>query len=267
MGSSLYQRLEGKSAEDALVERIGETFNLAPIFARTYLDEMRRLFAEHLRMPDKAGTLLLHALAVGEPAGKPLKECRKLLVELSLEAPGDLDLWKDRGLAALRQGKVLRLTHEALDQGALLTQEDLARLLCTSVSTIKRDCDALRRDGFTVPTRGAMQDIGPGVSHKALIVRLYLESFSFAELERRSRHSKRAIERYLKHFTQVARLKRAGHPPEEIRLVTGLSARVVEQYLELIEVHKGSWRLKELLDPKGTGSSPSGSGSRKKGAP
>lgn len=266
MGSSLYQRLEGKSAEEALVERIGETFNLAPIFARTYFEEMRRLFAEHLRMPDKAGTLLFHALAADEPPGKPLRDCRKVLVELSLEAPGDLDIWKSRGLSALRRGKVLRLTHEALDQDALLTQEDLARLLCTSVSTIKRDVDALRKDGFTVPTRGAMQDIGPGVSHKAMIVRLYLESFSFAELERRSRHSKRAIERYLKHFTQVARLRHAEHPPEEIRLITGLSARVIEQYLELLSTHHKSWRLRELLEP-GPSRSQAGSGSPKKGAP
>lgn len=266
MASTLYQRLEGKSAEDALVERIADTFNLAPIFARTYFEEMRRLFAEHLRLPDKAGTLLLHALAADEPPGKPLRECRKVLVELSLEAPGDLDIWRSRGLAALRQGKVLRLTHEAHDQEALLTQEDLARLLCTSVSTIKRDCQALRTDGFTVPTRGTLQDIGPGVSHKAMIVRLYLEAFSFAELERRSRHSKRAIERYLKHFTQVARLQRAGHPPEEIRLVTGLSARVVEQYLELLETHKRSWRLKELLDPERSRSAGTGSPSRKGGA-
>lgn len=264
MGSSLYQRLEGKSAEEALVERIGETFNLAPIFARTYFEEMRRLFAEHLRMPEKAGTLLLHALAADEPPGKPLRDCRKVLVELSLEAPGDLDIWKERGLSALRQGKVLRLTREALDQEALLTQEDLARLLCTSVSTIKRDVEALRKDGFTVPTRGAMQDIGPGVSHKAMIVRLYLESWSFAELERRSRHSKRAIERYLKHFIQVVRLRHAGHPPEEVRLITGLSSRVIEQYLELLTTHHKSWRLRELLDRKG---SPTGSGSRKKGAP
>ena len=47
MGSSLYARLEGENAEEALTERIRETFNLAPIFARTYLEEMRRLFAEH----------------------------------------------------------------------------------------------------------------------------------------------------------------------------------------------------------------------------
>ncbi len=249
MARSLYQRLEGKNAEEALVERIAETFNLAPIFARTYLEEMRRLFAEHLRLPDKSGTLLLHALAAEEPPGKPLGACRKVLVELTLEAPGDLDIWRERGLAALRQAKVLRLAGEALEQEALLTQEDLARLLCTSVSTVKRDIEALRADGFRVPTRGALQDIGPGVSHKARIVRLYLESFSFAELERRSRHSTRAIERYLKHFTQVARLERAGHPPEEIRLVTGLSTRVIEAYLELLDTHRDSRRLKELLNP------------------
>lgn len=34
---SLYQRLEGKNAAEVLVDRIAETFNLALIFARTYL--------------------------------------------------------------------------------------------------------------------------------------------------------------------------------------------------------------------------------------
>lgn len=248
MGTSLYQRLEGKSAEEALVERIADTFNLAPIFARTYLEEMRRLFAEHLRVPEKSGTLLIHALAAEEPPGKPLARCEKVAVELTLDAPGDLEVWDSRGLAALRQAKVLRLASEAAEQAALLTQEDLARLLCSSVSTIKRDIAALRRDGFAVPTRGTLQDIGPHTSHKAMVVRLYLESLSFAELERRSRHSTRAIERYLKHFTQVARLERADHPPEEIRLITGLSLRVIEEYLALLETHRDSWRLKELLD-------------------
>jgi hypothetical protein len=249
MPNSLYQRLEGKGAEDALIERIAATFNLAPIFARTYFEEIRRLFAEHFQIPEAAGTLVLHVIAAAEPAGKPLAECRKVPVRLTLEAPGDLDVWRTRGLAALRQGKLLRLTHETLEQDGLLTQEDLARILCCSISTVKRDAEALRHDGFAVPTRGAIQDIGPGVSHKARIVELYLQSFSFAELERRSRHSKRAIERYLTHFTQVARLTRAGHPAEEIRLITGLSARVVEQYLALLEQHRNSWRLKELLEP------------------
>lgn len=267
MARSLYQRLEGKNAEEALIERIAETFNLAPIFARTYFDEMRRLFAEHYRLPERPGSALVHALAEDEPPGKPLGECRKVAVLLTLEETGDLEVWKERGLAALRQAKVLRLASEALDQGALLTQEDLARLLCSSVSTVKRDIEALRKDGFQVPTRGAIQDIGPGVSHKARIVELYLESWSFQELERRSRHSTRAIERYLKHFTQVVRLSAAGHGPEEIRLVTGLSQRVVEQYLELRERHRESWRLKELLEPpRKKESQAPGSGRPKKGA-
>ena len=268
MGRTLYQRLESKGAEEALIERIGETFNLAPIFARTYLEEMRRLFAEHYQVPERAGTARVHALAEDEPPGKPLDQCRKVAVLLTLEEDGDLETWKERGLAALRQAKVLRLTGEALEQGALLTQEDLARLLCSSVSTIKRDIEALRGDGLPVPTRGAIQDIGPGVSHKARIVELYLESWSFQELERRSRHSARAIERYLKHFTQVARLEQAGHGPEEIRLVTGLSLRVVEQYLALVDRHRDSWRLKELLEPERTPNRETpGSGRPKKGAP
>lgn len=267
MGRSLYQRLEGKNAEEALIERIGETFNLAPIFAQTYFEEMRRLFAEHYQVPERPGTARIHALAADQPPGKPLGQCRKVAVLLTLEEEGDLEIWQGRGLAALRQAKVLRLASEAQEQGALLTQEDLARLLCSSVSTIKRDMEALRSDGFPVPTRGAIQDIGPGVSHKARIVELYLESWSFQELERRSRHSSRAIERYLRHFTQVARLSQAGHETEEIRLITGLSLRVVEQYLELLQRHRRSWRLQELLRPPARASSSgSGQGWPKKGA-
>lgn len=268
MGTSLHQRLEGKNAEEALIERISETFNLAPIFARTYLEEMRRLFAEHYQVPERPGTARVHALAEEEPPGKPLEQCRKVAVLLTLDEAGDLEVWKGRGLAALRQAKVLRFTSEALEQGALLTQEDLARLLCSSVSTIKRDIEALRRDGFEVPTRGAIQDIGPGVSHKVRIVELFLESWSFQELERRSRHSARAIERYLKHFTQVARLSAAGHGAEEIRLVTGLSLRVVEQYLALVDKHRESWRLRELLEDRAPEKrTPGGTSGPKKGAP
>lgn len=123
MASSLYRWLEGKNSEEALIERISETFNLAPIFARTYLEEMRRLFAEHYQVPERPGTARVHALAEEEPPGKPLEQCRKVAVLLTVEEEGDLEVWRERGLAALRQAKVLRLTSEALEQGALLTQE------------------------------------------------------------------------------------------------------------------------------------------------
>ncbi|MHC1567972.1 MAG: DUF1670 domain-containing protein, partial [Candidatus Syntropharchaeia archaeon] len=62
------------------------------------------------------------------------------------------------GLAALRQARLARVTHEAWDQGVSLTQEDIAA-----------------KRGVIVPTRGQQKDIGPGVSHKVEAVRLFME--------------------------------------------------------------------------------------------
>ena len=64
------------------------------------------------------------------------------------------------------------MTEEAMDQGGVLTQEDLARLLQTGVRTIRRDVAQLRAEGHWVPTRGAVQDTGRGQSHKAKIVEI-----------------------------------------------------------------------------------------------
>ncbi len=75
-----------------------------------------------------------------------------------------------------------------------------------------------------VPTRGNIKDIGPCISHKTRIVELYLTTVDFHYLVRRSRHSQKAIERYLT-FTQIARLFLAGHTEEEIHLIAGISPR------------------------------------------
>jgi len=46
------------------------------------------------------------------------------------------------GHLALRQARIQRLLDEALAQGAVATQEDLAQVLHVSSRTIKRDCAA-----------------------------------------------------------------------------------------------------------------------------
>jgi len=68
---------------------------------------------------------------------------------------------------------VERLSWAAFIQGCCLTQEDLARLLHCSVSTIKRIIAQFRKQGNFIPTRGNYGDIGPGVSHKAEAVKRY----------------------------------------------------------------------------------------------
>ena len=133
------------------------------------------------------------------------------------------------------RSKIQRLTREAQEQGALLTQEDLARLLCTSRSTIKRDIAQLRAAGLAVPTRGQMKDIGKGVSHKTRIVGDWLAGYTFSQIEQRRRHSIHSIERYCSGFQRVVRLHAHGLSVAEMRISTGMSERLIQEYLTLYE--------------------------------
>jgi hypothetical protein len=75
----------------------------------------------------------------------------KLRVWLTLTAEADEDTLAAKGLAALRQQRIYRLCLDAHRQGALLGYEDLASLLSTSLSTIKRDLRLLQKQGLRIP--------------------------------------------------------------------------------------------------------------------
>ncbi|HZA77439.1 MAG TPA: DUF1670 domain-containing protein [Acidimicrobiales bacterium] len=132
-----------------------------------------RYFADYGHVALRPGELCYLAVASEEPPGKPIVACRKVQVALELAAPEDLEVLRT-GLAAMRQQRLARLARQAQVQGGLLTVEDLAFLTCSSPATVKRDLAECRVNDIAVPTRGQIRDIGPGVSHKARVVQLYL---------------------------------------------------------------------------------------------
>ncbi len=251
MEQEAVERLEAKSPEEAIIEQIARDFNLAPFMAKTQFEQMRRYFECYLGLERDVGEMTFLAVSAEAPPGRPMPQCQQVPVNLTLDSPDDLQALR-HGVATLRQSKIQRLTREALDQGALLTQEDLARLLCTSRSTIKRDIAQLRSEGVDVPTRGQMKDIGRGVSHKTRIVGDWLAGYTFSEIERRRWHTLASIERYCMSFQRVARLHAHGLSDSEIRVSTGLSERLIQEYLHLYqEAGFDNSRLKQLLNEPG----------------
>jgi hypothetical protein len=241
------ERLQAKSAEEAIIERIGQDFNLAPFMARTQFEQMRKYFEQYLGLERDIGQMTFLAVSADTPPGRPIAECKRLVVNLTLDCADDLEALC-HGVGALRRSKIQRLTREAQDQGALLTQEDLARLLCTSRSTIKRDIARLRAEGSDVPTRGQIKDIGKGISHKACIVGDWLDGYTFSQIQRRRRHSISSIERYCSDFQRVARLNERGLSVVDIRISTGLSERLIGEYLVLYQAAEpDNDRLQQLL--------------------
>jgi hypothetical protein len=245
-------RLAAKDAESAIVARICEDFNLAPVLARAHYEQMARYFAEFGHMALAPGELCYLAVAATEPAGKPIIACRKVQVSLALAATEDQQVLGARGLAAMRRGRLARLARQARVQGGLLTVEDLAYLTCSSTATVKRDLAACRRDGVAVPTRGQVRDIGPGVSHKTEVVQLYLWGLQFTDIEHRTGHTEGSIQRYLADFRQIAALYARGASIPEIRAASGRSAALIGEYIAVYERARREFpaapRLHDLLD-------------------
>src|ERR671919_1482693 len=171
-------RLAAKDAESAIVARICEDFNLTPVLARAHYQQMARYFADFGQVALRPGELCYLAVASEEPPGKPIVACRKVQVALELATPEDREVLRTGGLTAMRQQRLARLARQAQVQGGLLTVEDLAFLTCSSPATVKRDLAECRVNDIAVPTRGQIRDIGPGVSHKARVVPLYLLAFN-----------------------------------------------------------------------------------------
>lgn len=145
----------------------------------------------------------------------------------------------DLSAQGLRRHRIQRLTEEARDQGGLLSQEDLALLLCSDVRTIRRDIRQLREgSGIFVATRGQIKDIGPGVSHKGVAIRLWLEGLEPMEVGRRINHTLKATERYIHTFCRIVYLRRKAFHEYQIALTVGISTGSVTSYLEIYEGHR-----------------------------
>ena len=173
MVRSSTQRLSEKTAEKQLLHELESDFELAPAMSRAVLETVQQVL---LPCDDeiREGQMRITAVSDREPGGKPLAATKKIGVVVTVDGGlEDLEVQRQFGATGLRRVRILRVTEEAVDQGGVLTQEDLARLLHAGERTVRRDVAVLRGEGHWVPTRGTLKEVGRGQSHKAKIVGLY----------------------------------------------------------------------------------------------
>lgn len=211
-------------------------FNFAPITADAIL-EMSKDFFQSNKSNVHDGQMIYLAISDKEGPGKSILDSKHREVILTLDAPEDMEVYEQFGLSTYRQHVVLRITQQAREQNALLTIKDLVKLLKNSYSTLKRDIKALRERGFFVPIRGVVKDIGPS-SHKTKIVELFVKGYTTSEIKVSTRHSLKSIERYIKDFSRVSILTERSESVDNIRLIVGISERLVKEYQELYRNYK-----------------------------
>ena len=184
------------------------------------------------------GQLVWMAVPIDEypQKGKSIVKTRMKPVILTYLADEDIESFRNGFTSRqLRINRLVRWCHQAYDQGALLTQLDLAVLLNV--------CDAVVSDyvnewqktsGRLLPTRGNIHDLSGAITHKKEIVTLYLQGHLTPTIAAKTKHSKEAVDRYIRDYEVVKTVRAATDDIDKISQITQLSKRVISQYLDLM---------------------------------
>ena len=109
-----------------------------------------------------------------------------------------------------------------------------------SPSTVSKQVrEYMERMKEVVPTRGTVHDLGRAITHKRIIIRLYLEGHLTPEIARMTKHSEEACDRYIRAFNKVRMLADRNMSAEEIARTLEMSSFLVREYLNIYEEFKG----------------------------
>ncbi len=136
-----------------------------------------------------------------------------------------------------RQYVIARITKEAYKQGALMSMRDIGILLSINPSTISATRIAYEKKHKTaLPHTGNLQDMGTCLTHKYQIVyKSIVENKNPKTIASETKHSIKAVDRYLKDFHIVKTLYLDGKDTKYIKAVARISEHVSIQYIEMIK--------------------------------
>lgn len=237
METAVQERIQSKTRDSQLYEIFVSQFEFSPRTAQAAINTVKEIYELHRYDPDRmceAGQVVRQVVSIKAKHGPRLRELPKVTVRLTVDAGAeDREVFLKHGAHSLREVQICRLTEEALEQGGIFTQEDLADILQVDVRTVRRAVKKMQERGVRVQTRGHYHDIGPGISHKAWIVSLYLDYKTYSEIARTTRHSTTSIKRYIMDFARVVLCIQKGLSLAETAHVAGISERLAKEYAEL----------------------------------
>ncbi len=244
---TVLNRRQIKSSEGELIWELENSYSLSPKLSSMILMTAKECLLRDYHL--KEGQIEVTVIGIEERSGKIIEKMEKKRVRLTIDnGIEDIELLKEYGRINLRQIKIERITEEAIEQGGVLSQEDLSKYLSCTVRTIQRDIKAIKQKGIEVVTRGYLHNIGRGQTHKVKIIGMYLDGKAYSEIKLKARHSVGAIKRYLESFTKVVMAQSRGiYRIKDISAVTGISETLVRQYRELVKESKKDKTSKENL--------------------
>ena len=235
MNQERIRRLQAKTPEQRFLRVLEREFHQPPRVAQSLLEEAQVCLLGGAG-PVRPGQV--RVILTKRDAGHtgPLRDTPTTEVVWTVDAGlEDRQVLREHGRIALRRVRIQRLLDEALAQGAVATQEDLAQVLQVSVRTIRRDCASLQAQGIYLPTRGNLHGVGRGQTHKAAIVGRWLRGETYDQLVIHTHHSLASIQRYVQSFVRVVQLHQQGFEDTEVALLAQMSPPLVKEYLAVYQ--------------------------------
>ena len=262
-----FRRINDKSLRQLLIHRFINSYGYdkGEVTASAIVDDIMKTIEDYFlialpleklatgeQIPDERmlsyGQLVWMAVPIDEypQKGKSIVNTRMKPVILTYLASEDIESFRNGFTSRqLRINRLVRWCYQAYDQGALLTQLDLAVLLNVCDAVVSNYVNEWQKtSGKLLPTRGNIHDLSGAITHKKEIVTLYLQGYLTPTIAAKTKHSKEAVDRYIRDYEIVKTVRAATDDIDKISQITRLSKRVISQYLDLIPQH-----LLDDMDP------------------
>jgi Protein of unknown function (DUF1670) len=214
-------------------------------FPRTFGPVIRQKMAEKIvelvdgQLPAKdylrPGQCVWNAVSIRTRPDSP--RCQLVPVILTLVDGSDIEeLAQGTRMTHIAQKAIARITQEAYQQGALLSMRDIGLLVWRTNARITQLRQAWEtRQQTTLPHTGNLQDFGTCISHKTTIIRkVVYEGKDPRRVSDETKHTQRAVDRYLKDFYRVKTCYQHNPDIDFITRTTGLSKYLINQYVDIM---------------------------------
>jgi hypothetical protein len=242
-----FRRLSDKSLEQLLLHRFLNNYGYdrGEITAKAIINDILQLVDHYFLVSTldddlhhNYGQLVWMAVPVDEfpQRSKSIAATRLKPVVLSFINDEDIShIAHGFDSKSLRKNRLKRWVDQAFDQGALLTQLDLAALLGVCDAVVSQYVQEIQTDGHLLPTRGNIHDLSGAITHKREIITLYLQGYLTPDIALKTNHSKEAVDRYINDYHRVEILWNHDiKDQDKISMLSRLSKRVVQQYIDLL---------------------------------
>lgn len=234
-----WDRLNTKNLDQQFTKEVVHGLNCSPFEASAVLETVYKVYGDFFDASEnlKPGQIKLSVVSIEAQNGQRLSDAKQVSVILTLtDDKEDLPIRKQDGVVGLRRHRLQRICQEALNQGGLLTVEDLAyRIFNCGQRTICRDLEYFRNNNILIPLRSTVKDIGRTLSHRVLIIKHWAKGKQYSEISTDTNHSLKAVQNYVDKFKRTIGLYHAGYNVTEISFLLRISSSLIEEYIDIYQ--------------------------------